>query len=230
MKRRLLSFVVTVFPLMVAQLKAAVPLMTGYQGRLNVAGVNFTGNGQFKFALIAKPSGASLWSNDGTSANGSEPAAAVTLPVSDGLFSVLLGDSTLPNMQPLTAPIFTANADVVLRVWFSDGINGSVLLAPDTRLASVPYAIAATVPSGSITGDHLAPGAIDPSKLASAGAPQAGNVLSYNGTGFNWLDLSLANNVWALNGANAYYNSGNVGIGTAAPARRLTVHSDFYGI
>jgi hypothetical protein len=230
MKRRFFILVGAVILLTVAQLQAEVPLMTSYQGRVKVAGVNFTGNGQFKFVLIAKPSGASLWSNDGTSVNGSEPAAPVTLPVADGLFNVLLGDTTLPNMGPLTAQIFTANGDVSLRIWFNDGVKGSVLLTPDTRLASVPYAMAATIPSGSITGAHLAPGAIDPAKLASASAPQIGNVLSYNGTGFNWLDLSLANNVWALNGANAYYNSGNVGIGTAAPARRLSVRSNFYGI
>ncbi|HKX62533.1 MAG TPA: galactose oxidase, partial [Verrucomicrobiae bacterium] len=69
MKRHLLTLVWLGIPLTVAQLGAAVPLMTSYQGRVQVGGANFTGNGQFKFVLVARPGGASLWSNDGTSAN-----------------------------------------------------------------------------------------------------------------------------------------------------------------
>jgi hypothetical protein len=225
MKKPYFSLVGAVIALTIAQLNAAVPLMTSYQGRVQVGGANFTGNGQFKFVLIARPSGASLWSNDGTSANGSEPAAAVTLAVSEGLFTVLLGDSTLPNMQALTANIFTANSDVALRIWFNDGVNGSIQLAPDTRLGSVPYAISANIPDASITGAHLAPSTIDPGKLFSANLPQAGYVLSYDGAGFNWLDLSVANTAWLVNGASLYYNGGNVGIGSAAPTATLHVQS-----
>ena len=223
MKRHLLTLVGTVITLAVTPLQAAVPLMTSYQGRVQVGGVNFTGNGQFKFVLITKPGGTSVWSNDGTSANGSEPAAAVTLPVNDGLFTALLGDSALPNMQPLTANIFAANPDVSLRIWFNDGVNGSIQLAPDTRLASVPYAMAANIPEGSITGAQLASAAIDPGKLFSANLPQAGYVLSYDGTGFNWLDLSVENNTWLENGASLYYNGGNVGIGSTTPNHRLRI-------
>ena len=35
------------------------------------------------------------WSNDGTSSAGSQPTAAVTLTVAGGLYSVLLGDTSL---------------------------------------------------------------------------------------------------------------------------------------
>jgi hypothetical protein len=38
---------------------------------------------------------ATYWSNDGTSVAGSEPSAAVSVPVSSGLFTVALGDTTL---------------------------------------------------------------------------------------------------------------------------------------
>jgi hypothetical protein len=157
-----------------AHLQAAVPLVTSYQGRVSVAGTSFTGNGQFKFALIAKPGGASLWSNDGTSVAGSEPTAAVPLSVSDGLFSVLLGDATLPNMQALPPNLFAANSDVCLRVWFDDGVNGSSQLAPDTRLASARYALAADVPAGSIAAEHLADATINPGKLAVVNQPVSG--------------------------------------------------------
>lgn len=223
MKLRLLLLACAVATTTLSPLRAAVPLMTSYQGRVRVAGANFTGTGQFKFALIANPGGASLWSNDGTSVNGSEPAAAVSLAVADGLFTVLLGDVTLPNMRPLTADLFAANAGVSLRVWFDDGVNGSSQLAPDTILASVPYALSASVAESSITGAHLAPGAIDPGKLASANAPAAGRVLTYDGTGFNWADPVNAGSVWSLNGTNAYYNGGRIGIGTPTPTGALQV-------
>ena len=221
MKTRFLLLAGLMAAINLAPLHAAVPLMTSYKGRVKVNGANFTGAGQFKFALIAQPGGASLWSNDGTSVGGAEPAAAVSLTVADGLFTVLLGDASLPNMLPLTADLFTANSDVRLRVWFNDGVNGTVQLSPDTVLASAPYALSANVGSNSITGAQLAPGSIDPGKLASANAPTAGRVLTYDGTGFNWADVSTAGSVWSVNGGSAYYNGGNVGIGTTTPAATL---------
>lgn len=36
--------------------------------------------------------------------------------------------------------------------------------------------------------------------------------------------------VWSVNGGNAYYNTGNVGVGTATPATRLTVSAVGYGV
>ena len=87
------------------------------------------------------------------------PLFAVTLNVTKGLYSVLLGDATLPNMTVVPAAVFT-NADVHLRVWFNDGANGTQLLAPDQRIAAVGYAMmAAGVPDGVITSAKMAPGA-----------------------------------------------------------------------
>ncbi|MDB4808999.1 formylglycine-generating enzyme family protein [Verrucomicrobiales bacterium] len=120
---------------------AQVPQMINYQGR--VAGgdppVNFDGNGKFKFALVNGTGSTSYWSNDGTSAAGSEPTTAVTLPVTKGLHSVLLG----ANMTAIPNTVF-ANPDVHLRVWFDDGTNGSQLLTPDQRIAAVGYAMVAS--------------------------------------------------------------------------------------
>ncbi len=214
-------------------LAAEAPPILNYQGRVAVGGVNFSGTGQFKFALVdggtnpartatatatrnsdfitsvavfnggsgytSQPaitfiggggSGAAatatvslsggvvteisitnpgsgytslpkviiadpapnnmdvtLWSNNGTGTNGSEPTAAVPLAVTKGLYSVLLGDATLPNMIPVPASVFT-NPDVRLRVWFNNGTNGSQLLTPDQRIASAGYALAAASVSG----------------------------------------------------------------------------------
>jgi hypothetical protein len=81
--------------------RAQVPQLINYQGRVTVGTANFDGTGQFKFALVNADGSQSFWSNDGTSTAGSEPAAAVSLTVTRGLYSVLLGDATLPNMTIL---------------------------------------------------------------------------------------------------------------------------------
>jgi hypothetical protein len=146
---------------------AQVPQMINYQGRVTVSGTNFTGTGQFKFALVNTNGSQTFWSNDGTSVGGSEPTNAVSISVGNGLYSVLLGDTSLTNMIAIPATVF-GNSDVRLRVWFNDGVHGSQLLTPDQRVASVGYAvIAGNVPDGAITTAKLADNAVTSSKIAS---------------------------------------------------------------
>ncbi len=128
--------------LMTITAPAQVPQIINYQSRVAVGGANFDGSGQFKFALVNANGSTTYWSNDGTSTAGSQPTAAVTLAVSKGLYSVQLGDIALTNMTAIPASVFT-NADVRLRVWFNDGVNGSQLLSPDHRIAAVGYAMMA---------------------------------------------------------------------------------------
>ncbi|MEY4488641.1 MAG: hypothetical protein RIQ79_1149, partial [Verrucomicrobiota bacterium] len=166
----------------VATLSAQVPQLINYQGRVAVGTVNFEGTGQFRFALVNATGTTTYWSNDGTSTAGGAPTAAVSLTVTKGLYSVLLGDTALPNMQAVPATVF-ANSDVRLRVWFNDGVNGSQLLTPDQRIAAVGYAMmAGTVPDGAITGAKLATGAVGSTQLAAGavGSSQlaAGTVLT----------------------------------------------------
>ena len=116
-------------------LHAQVPQLINYQGRVAVGGVNFDGSGQFKFALVDAAGTKTYWSNDGTSTAGSEPVAAVTLTVTNGLYSVLLGDATLPNMAAIPVDVLD-HTELFVRVWFNDGTNGSQQLEPDQRLAS----------------------------------------------------------------------------------------------
>jgi hypothetical protein len=149
-----------------ARVEAQVPQLINYQGRVVTGGTNFNGLGQFKFALVNSGGAQSFWSNDGTSSGGSQPAAAVSLGVSNGLYAVLLGDATLPNMTALPAAVFT-NQDVRLRVWFNDGAAGFQLLSPDQRVAAVGYALmSANVPDGIITSNKLASGAVTSAKIA----------------------------------------------------------------
>jgi len=85
---------------------------------------------------------ASFWSNDGTSSAGSEPASAVSVAVTNGLFTVGLGDTTQANMTAMAASLF-AQPNLQLRLWFSDGVNAFAALSPLQNLTPTPYAIQA---------------------------------------------------------------------------------------
>lgn len=124
-----------------AQVQAEVPKLLNHQGRIAVGSVNFDGTGQFKFALVSNGGSTTYWSNDGSSTAGSQPAAAVSLSVTRGLYSVLLGDTALSGMTAVPPEVFQ-NADVRLRVWFNDGTHGFQLITPDQRLAAAPWALA----------------------------------------------------------------------------------------
>jgi len=106
-----------------------------------------------------------FWSNDGTSSAGSEPASAVPVAVQQGLFTVFLGDTNLPNMQSVPVSVFNQE-DVRLRIWLRDGTNAFAQLSPDQRLGSVGYAMkAAFVSEGGVSGAALATGAVTSVKI-----------------------------------------------------------------
>ncbi len=148
---------------------AQVPQLINYQGRVAVGAVNFDGPGQFKFALVNPAGTTTYWSNDGSSVAGSQPAAAVALTVTRGLYSLLLGDTALANMTAIPVSVW-ANADVRLRVWFNDGTNGFQRLTPDQRLAPNGY-----LADGAVTGAKLAAGAVDLGSAKVTGILPAAN-------------------------------------------------------
>jgi hypothetical protein len=132
--------------------QGGAPTVVAYQGEVRVSSAPYTGTGYLKFAIVNAAGDATYWSNDGTSAGGVEPAAAVELTVSNGLFGVLLGDN---GMQALTADVFS-QPDRYLRVWFSTSDGGSFSqLTPDTRIAAVPYALQAQEAADADTVDGL---------------------------------------------------------------------------
>jgi hypothetical protein len=176
MRRTLLALLVV----LLASAADSVPGLLSYQGRIHVADAPYSGNGQFRFALVDAAGSTTYWSNDGTSVGGGQPTAAVTVAVVNGLYTVLLGDA---GMTAIPASVF-GHADVRLRVWFDDGSHGVELLAPDQRIAAVGYALmAATVADGAVGDTQIAAG-VAPGKLAQAGAT-TGQVLVWDGTGWS---------------------------------------------
>ncbi len=270
--RSILSPLVAVLALLTPALRAQVPQIINYQGRVAVGTTNFDGAGQFKFALvdggtnlssqatatatrnqitravdsinvtnpgsgytsppavhifggfghgatatasltagsvtsITVTNGGSVytaaptitidapppnytvtyWSNDGTSSVASEPAATVSLAVAKGLYSVQLGDTALTNMMAVPGSVFN-NPDVRLRVWFNDGTNGSQLLTPDQRIASVGYAmVAGSVNLSATPGNNLFLG-VGVGNLTTTGFENTGygaSALAQNTTGIS---------------------------------------------
>ena len=95
--------------LLIPTLYAEVPNAIPQQGRVAVNGANFDGAGQFKFLLFtdsdvdhASGNETPIWSNSATTPGAmSEPPTAVSLTVQKGLYSVWLGDASIPNMEAL---------------------------------------------------------------------------------------------------------------------------------
>jgi hypothetical protein len=131
------------------------------------------------------------WSNDGTSVAGSEPASAVNVAVSNGLFTVVLGDPTIANMTAINALLF-AQPNLQLRIWFNDGVNGSIALDPPQNLTPSPYAIQAinastaviattATTAGSVSASNIS-GAIALSQLQGAVVTNGQTNLNLTGT------------------------------------------------
>ncbi len=118
----------------------AIPLSINYQGKIDVDGTPFSGFGQFKFAIVDESGATTYWSNDGTSSGGSEPAAAASIGVNNGLYHVILGETD--GMDTIPGSVF-ANDTLYLRIWFDDGVNGSQVMLPDQQLTSVGFAFKA---------------------------------------------------------------------------------------
>lgn len=148
--------------------QAQVPGLLSYQGRVLVNGTAFAGVGQFKFALVNPGATQVYWLNSADNNGDGEPDASLPVTVNAGLFTIILGDTTLPAMAALPISVFT-NPAVYLRVWFNDGAHGVQLLSPDERVASTAYAMMA---------GNIADGTITPAKLAPNTASAINSALS----------------------------------------------------
>lgn len=151
------------------RLAADVPMLLHYQGTVQMSGTNYHGMGYFKFALVNASGTTTYWSNDDSSSSGSQPGNAVPIPVDNGYYSVLLGNTALSGMTTnVPSGVFRANERVWLRIWFGHNTVDYEHMEPDQRIAAVAYAmVAQTVVPGAITASALADGAVTAEKLAA---------------------------------------------------------------
>jgi len=163
-----LSIVLTalLFAFSPVAVRAQAPGIVSYQGQITANGTSYSGTGQFRFIIWRDGPPVTLWSHDGTSAGGEMPASAVALPVTDGLFSVGMGDTAVPGMALAVPAGIFQSAGLRVRIWFSDGVAEPALVA-DHAITSVGYALfAAGVADGSITVGKIASGAVTSAQLA----------------------------------------------------------------
>ena len=174
----------------------------GYQGRLSDAGAPATGLYDFTFNVFdVEAAGAAL--------TGAIVLDAV--PVTNGVFNVSL------DFGP---GLFTGPARWLEITVRTNGVGAPSLLTPRTSLLPAPYAIfagkAGSVANGTVTAAQL---------KTAGGAPAPGQLLSYNGGNLVWSDPGgAAGNTFLLNGPDAYYSAGKVGIGTMGPLTPLEVN------
>ena len=148
----------------------------------------------------------SYWSHDGTSLSGSAPFASwLEVPVKNGLFTVALGDTNVPNMIALPPEVLTNNA-VHLRIWFDDGQDQGAhfeQLTPDQPLTAAPYALVAQK-AMQLEGTSTGPVTLNNSGNSFSGngaGLTAVNASTLGGlTASSFLAATNANNFWKLGG------------------------------
>jgi hypothetical protein len=155
------------------QVQAQAPGIITYQGRITNNGTNFTGTGEFRFIIYREGPTTTLWSHDNSSVGGAMPNTAISLPVTNGLFQVGLGDTTVPGAQSQIPASAMNNTGVRLRIWFSDGVSVPAVIA-EHALTSTGYALLAqTIPNGSVTSAKIASGAVVAANIAPGAVTSA---------------------------------------------------------
>jgi hypothetical protein len=148
------------------------------------------------------------WSNDGASSDGGEPATAVNVAVTNGLFTVVLGDATLANMLPISAAVF-AQPNLQLRIWFDDGVHGFTALSPVQNLTPLPYAnyAGSAASAGSVAAADIV-GTIPAAQLPASVLTNGESGVSVTGSFFG-SGAGVTNVPFGLLNGSGYYSWGS---------------------
>jgi hypothetical protein len=183
-----------------------------YHGRLNNNGAPVTGAYDMQFSVYDAEDAGLLVAG---------PVPANALDVNNGLFSARIN---------FGAGVFTGPPRWLEISVSPAGTGNFQKLSPRQELTSSPYAIRAQSAETAATAADVANGSVVKSLnnlrdnlTLSAGAnvtiTPSGNTLTIASAG------SGGSGIWSVNNNNAYYNAGNVGIGTTTPGFRLDVQS-----
>lgn len=178
------AFALGIFVESAAVVRAEIPAVLFYQGRVLMDDVAFEGVGHFKFALVDGTGSSIRWRSAVDGNSDGEPDVAVEVSVVRGLYGVHLGDTNLAHMAPIPVALFVdalnkpAAGNLFLRVWFGDGSGSFERLVPDQRLGAVGFAVASAhaveadrVVDGAITLEKLAPGVLAAGNLTGSLSP-----------------------------------------------------------
>lgn len=179
-----------------------------YQGRLVANGAPYTGFAEMQFTLFSVPNGgATIASNT---------PAVTGVNVSAGLFTVPLdfGAGAFPG------------ADRWLEIQVRTNLSAFITLTPRQALTPTPYALFAST-AGAVVNNSVTAGSIAGGQVVKSlnGLKDAVNLVASTNVTLrtNGNNLSLSAGPWLPNGSSTFYNGGNVGIGTAAPALPLHI-------
>jgi hypothetical protein len=177
-----------------------------YQGRLTYGGVPGNTNYDMNFAVYDAETNGSLVAG---------PITNASVAVSAGLFTTTLD---------FGSGVFTG-ASLWLEIGVAQSGNGTFqVLSPRQALTAAPYAIYA---GSANTALSLASGAgvtsVNGLRDDVQLVPGANVTFATNGNLLTVSSTGPSGAVWSLNGATAYYNAGNVGIGTSTPSEKLTI-------
>ena len=175
-----------------------------YQGRLNQNGAPVTGIYDLRFTIYDSLAGPGVVAG---------PLAQSAVGVTNGVFNATLDPG---------AGVFTGPAR-----WLEIGVrpNGGASytnLSPRQALLPTPYAIHAGTASNVANGSVVRSlNNLRDNVTLAAGAnvtlTPSGNTLTIAAPG------GVVGGPWSLNGANTYYNGGNVGIGSTTPNHQLRI-------
>jgi len=184
MKHSHLSLVICVLSLLASLAGQIVAAPAGtaftYQGRLNEDGLPATGSYDLKFALFDAES-------DGTPVGADLTTEAVA--VSNGLFVVKLD---------FGSEVFTGDARWLEMSARTNGIEADFeLMTPRNELTPTPYALRAATAAVAAT---VSNGTVGQAQLASATAPNPGQVLAWDGMNLVWTDPPASSGNWSTTG------------------------------